>query len=102
MEFCLGFFTILSLAWTDCFFFGAWTFSLCFSFFSQSEDDDLDVESDFDDASLNSFSVSDGSTSRSSRSRKKLRTTKKKKKGVFLFCTSVWWDKVGMARENLP
>uniref|UniRef100_A0A452SBK9 Chromodomain-helicase-DNA-binding protein 4 n=1 Tax=Ursus americanus TaxID=9643 RepID=A0A452SBK9_URSAM len=46
-----------------------------------SEDDDLDVESDFDDASINSYSVSDGSTSRSSRSRKKLRTTKKKKKG---------------------
>lgn len=58
-------------------------------FFPQSEDDDLDVESDFDDASINSYSVSDGSTSRSSRSRKKLRTTKKKKKGVFLFCTYV-------------
>lgn len=57
--------------------------SLSFSlfFFPQSEDDDLDVESDFDDASINSYSVSDGSTSRSSRSRKKLRTTKKKKKG---------------------
>lgn len=61
--------------------------TLFFSHFFQSEDDDLDVESDFDDASINSYSVSDGSTSRSSRSRKKLRTTKKKKKGVFLFCT---------------
>lgn len=60
------------------------------------------MESDFDDASINSYSVSDGSTSRSSRSRKKLRTTKKKKKGVFLFCTYVWWDKVGMVREESP
>ncbi|KAH0628551.1 hypothetical protein JD844_009885 [Phrynosoma platyrhinos] len=31
---------------------------------SSSEEDDLDVESDFDDASINSYSVSDGSTSR--------------------------------------
>lgn len=46
------------------------------------------MESDFDDASINSYSVSDGSTSRSSRSRKKLRTTKKKKKGVLFFCVS--------------
>lgn len=52
-------------------------------------DDDLDVESDFDDASINSYSVSDGSTSRSSRSHKKLRTTKKKKKGVLLFCINM-------------
>lgn len=53
-----------------------------FSFLPQSEDDDLDVESDFDDASINSYSVSDGSTSRSSRSRKKLKAGKKKKKGI--------------------
>lgn len=39
------------------------------------------MESDFDDASINSYSVSDGSTSRSSRSRKKLKAGKKKKKG---------------------
>lgn len=50
----------------------------------QSEDDDLDVESDFDDASINSYSVSDGSTSRSSRSRKKLKAGKRKKKGTEL------------------
>lgn len=47
------------------------------------------MESDFDDASINSYSVSDGSTSRSSRSRKKLRTAKKKKKGV---CAYLCWD----------
>uniref|UniRef100_A0A8C8BIB7 Chromodomain-helicase-DNA-binding protein 4 n=1 Tax=Otus sunia TaxID=257818 RepID=A0A8C8BIB7_9STRI len=47
-----------------------------------SVNDDLDVESDFDDASINSYSVSDGSTSRSSRSRKKLKAGKKKKKGI--------------------
>lgn len=83
LQFLLGFFTILSLAWAfNLFFFFSY-------FFFQSEDDDLDVESDFDDASINSYSVSDGSTSRSSRSRKKLRTTKKKKKGVFLFCILV-------------
>uniref|UniRef100_A0A8C3M6D9 Chromodomain-helicase-DNA-binding protein 4 n=1 Tax=Chrysolophus pictus TaxID=9089 RepID=A0A8C3M6D9_CHRPC len=52
------------------------------SYLPQSEDDDLDVESDFDDASINSYSVSDGSTSRSSRSRKKLKAGKKKKKGI--------------------
>lgn len=40
------------------------------------------MESDFDDASINSYSVSDGSTSRSSRSRKKLKAGKKKKKGI--------------------
>lgn len=50
----------------------------------QSEEDDLDVESDFDDASINSYSVSDGSTSRSSRSRKKLKAGKRKKKGTEL------------------
>uniref|UniRef100_A0A8C9NLP6 Chromodomain-helicase-DNA-binding protein 4 n=1 Tax=Serinus canaria TaxID=9135 RepID=A0A8C9NLP6_SERCA len=54
--------------------------SSLFSYLPQSEDDDLDVESDFDDASINSYSVSDGSTSRSSRSRKKLKAGKKKKK----------------------
>lgn len=52
------------------------------------------MESDFDDASINSYSVSDGSTSRSSRSRKKLRPTKKKKKGA-LPCR-------GGGRERLP
>lgn len=57
-----------------------------FSYLPQSEDDDLDVESDFDDASINSYSVSDGSTSRSSRSRKKLKAGKKKKKGIDACC----------------
>lgn len=44
------------------------------------------MESDFDDASINSYSVSDGSTSRSSRSRKKLKAGKKKKKGIDACC----------------
>lgn len=44
------------------------------------------MESDFDDASINSYSVSDGSTSRSSRSRKKLKAGKKKKKGIAACC----------------
>lgn len=55
----------------------------------QSEEDDLDVESDFDDASINSYSVSDGSTSRSSRSRKKLKAGKRKKKGGELHSTQM-------------
>lgn len=83
-----------SLSTPLCPWFEPLIFSAC-SFF-QSEDDDLDAESDFDDASINSYSVSDGSTSRSSRSRKKLRTTKKKKKGVFLFCIYVIeWGETG-------
>ncbi len=46
-------------------------------FFSQSDEDDPDVDSDFDDGN---FSVSDGSN-RSSRPKKKPKSAKKKKKG---------------------
>uniref|UniRef100_A0A4W5QKY5 Chromodomain helicase DNA binding protein 4 n=1 Tax=Hucho hucho TaxID=62062 RepID=A0A4W5QKY5_9TELE len=45
---------------------------------SSSEEDELDVESDFDDGA---FEVSDGSNSHSSRSKKKAKSAKKKKKG---------------------
>uniref|UniRef100_A0A4W5NC09 Uncharacterized protein n=1 Tax=Hucho hucho TaxID=62062 RepID=A0A4W5NC09_9TELE len=45
---------------------------------SSSEEDELDVESDFEDGT---FEVSDGSNSHSSRSKKKAKSAKKKKKG---------------------
>ena len=59
-------------------------FSLCvLSFVPQSEEDEPDVDSDFEDGSMNSVSVSEGSNSRSSRSKKKPSKSKpKKKKGT--------------------
>lgn len=51
----------------------------------QSEEDEPDVDSDFEDGSMNSVSVSEGSNSRSSRSKKKPSKSKpKKKKGMSL------------------
>lgn len=47
-------------------------------FLCQSDEDEPDVDSDFDDGS---FSVSDGSN-RSSRPKKKPKSSKKKKKGL--------------------
>lgn len=56
------------------------TFPSCFA---QSEEDEPDVDSDFEDGSMNSVSVSEGSNSRSSRSKKKPSKSKpKKKKGA--------------------
>lgn len=49
------------------------------SFLYQSDEDEPDVDSDFDDGS---FSVSDGSN-RSSRPKKKPKSSKKKKKGLY-------------------
>lgn len=49
----------------------------------QSEEDEPEVDSDFEDGSMNSISMSEGSNSRSSRSKKKIPKSKpKKKKGV--------------------
>lgn len=48
-------------------------------FHCQSDEDEPDVDSDFDDGS---FSVSDGSN-RSSRPKKKPKSSKKKKKGLY-------------------
>lgn len=51
---------------------------------AQSEEDEPDVDSDFEDGSMNSVSVSEGSNSRSSRSKKKPSKSKpKKKKGAW-------------------
>lgn len=47
---------------------------------AQSEEDEPDVDSDFEDGSMNSVSVSEGSNSRSSRSKKKPSKSKPKKK----------------------
>lgn len=52
-------------------------------FVSKSEEDEPEVDSDFEDGSMNSVSMSEGSNSRSSRSKKKPPKSKpKKKKGV--------------------
>ncbi len=49
----------------------------------QSEEDEPDVDSDFEEGSMNSVSISEGSNSRSSRSKKKPSKSKpKKKKGT--------------------
>lgn len=51
----------------------------------QSEEDEPDVDSEFEDGSLNSVSISEGSNSRSSRSKKKPSKSKpKRKKGTSL------------------
>uniref|UniRef100_A0A4W5NAR0 Uncharacterized protein n=1 Tax=Hucho hucho TaxID=62062 RepID=A0A4W5NAR0_9TELE len=50
---------------------------------SSSEEDELDVESDFEDGT---FEVSDGSNSHSSRSKKKAKSAKKKKKDHQDYC----------------
>lgn len=55
----------------------------CFICVTQSEEDEPEVDSDFEDGSMNSVSMSEGSNSRSSRSKKKTPKSKpKKKKGV--------------------
>lgn len=55
----------------------------CFIRVAQSEEDEPEVDSDFEDGSMNSVSMSEGSNSRSSRSKKKtLKSKPKKKKGV--------------------
>lgn len=60
-----------------------WFVPKCLSRAAQSEEDEPDVDSDFEDGSMNSVSVSEGSNSRSSRSKKKPSKNKpKKKKGA--------------------
>lgn len=55
----------------------------CFICVTQSEEDEPEVDSDFDDGSMNSISMSEGSNSRSSRSKKRTPKSKpKKKKGM--------------------
>lgn len=71
--------TLLSRLW--CCAFGVFTSAS--PVVAQSEEDEPDVDSDFEDGSMNSVSVSEGSNSRSSRSKKKPSKSKpKKKKGA--------------------
>lgn len=79
----LPFFTPLS--WLPCLLLchAFWVFSYVSPLVAQSEEDEPDVDSDFEDGSMNSVSVSEGSNSRSSRSKKKPSKSKpKKKKGA--------------------